>query len=219
MSTSTDSSPFTDTDEQRLVAALRHGDETAFTALIDRYHTSMVRIASLYVSETSTAEDVVQETWLAVLRGLDRFEGRSSLKTWVFTILTNHAKTRGQRENRYASLFDIDSENFEPSVSPDRFRPSDDPQWPHHWKSRSKPTAWDSIPEDIMLSQETMTLVLDAMESLPPAQREVMRLRDVEGWAASEVCNVLEISETNQRVLLHRARSKVRRALEVYFTS
>jgi RNA polymerase sigma-70 factor, ECF subfamily len=221
MSDSTDSSlpasPLS--DEQRLIAALRAGDESAFTDLIDRYHTSMLRIASLYVSEASIAEDVVQETWMAVLRGLDRFEGRSSLKTWIFAILTNHAKTRGQRESRYTSLFDVDSESFEPAVSPDRFRPSDDPHWPHHWHSESKPTVWDGIPEDILLSQETMKLVLEAMQSLPPSQHEVMRLRDVEGWTSSEVCNVLEISETNQRVLLHRARSRVRRALEVYFTS
>jgi RNA polymerase sigma-70 factor (ECF subfamily) len=210
---------FSVANEQSLVDALRRGDEAAFTELIGLYHTSMVRIANLYVSEASTAEDVVQETWLAVLRGLDRFEGRSSLKTWIFTILTNHAKTRGQRESRYASLFDVDSENFEPAVSPDRFRPSDDPQWPHHWHSEGKPKSWEGIPEDILLSQETMTLVLEAMQSLPPGQHEVMRLRDVEGWTASEVCNVLEISETNQRVLLHRARSKVRIALEVYFTT
>jgi RNA polymerase sigma-70 factor, ECF subfamily len=220
MSDSTDSSipAFATANEQSLVAALRRGDEAAFTDLIDRYHTSMVRIASLYVSEASTAEDVAQETWLAVLRGLDRFEGRSSLKTWIFTILMNHAKTRGQRESRYVSLFDVDSEAFEPAVSPDRFRPSDDPQWPHHWRPEGKPSEWDGIPEDILLSQETMTLVLEAMQSLPPGQHEVMRLRDIEGWTSSEVCNILEISETNQRVLLHRARSKVRRALEVYFT-
>jgi RNA polymerase sigma-70 factor (ECF subfamily) len=221
MSDSPDSSlsAFTAYDEQHLVAALRRGDEAAFTDLIDHYHTSMVRIASLYVSEVSTAEDVVQETWVAILHGLDRFEGRSSLKTWMFTILTNHAKTRGQRESRYVSLFDVEAEAFESAVTPDRFRPSDDPKWPHHWQPDGKPTSWDGIPEDILLSQETMNLVLEAMQSLPPGQREVMRLRDVEGWSSSEVCNVLEISETNQRVLLHRARSKVRRALEVYFTS
>lgn len=221
MSDSTDSMPpaFLAPNEQTLVDALRRGDEAAFTDLIGRYHTLMVRIARLYVSEASTAEDVVQETWLAVLRSLDRFEGRSSLKTWIFTILTNHAKTRAHRESRYVSLFDVDSESFEPAVSPGRFRPSDDPQWSHHWHSESKPKSWDAIPEDTLLSQETMRLVLEAMQNLPPGQYEVMRLRDVEGWTASEVCNVLEISETNQRVLLHRARSKVRHALEMYFTT
>jgi RNA polymerase sigma-70 factor, ECF subfamily len=205
-------------DEQHLIEALRQGDEKVFADLVDQYYASMVRIALLYVSDPSTAEDVVQETWMAVLRGLDRFEGRSSLKTWIFTILTNRAKTRGQRDSRHAlvSVFDAEIEEFEPAVPSDRFRTDSDPVWPHHWLPDQKPQSWAGIPEEQLLSQETLHLVFDAIKDLPPAQQEVIRLRDVEGWSSLEVCNILEISETNQRVLLHRARSKVRRALEMY---
>lgn len=208
-------------EDQRLLEALRHGDEAAFTALVDRYYMSMLRIATLYVSDSSAAEDIVQETWVAVLRGMHGFEGRSSLKTWIFTILTNRAKTRGQRDQRQTarfSPFDTETEGFEPAVPADRFRPADDP-WPHHWLPDSKPVAWIGPPEEALVSQELMTLVLDAISALPPAQCEVIRLRDVEGWSSSEVCNVLDISESNQRVLLHRARSKVRHALEGYFAN
>jgi len=208
-------------EDQHLLESLRSGDETAFTMLVDQYYMSMLRIATLYVSDASTAEDVVQETWVAVLRGLNGFEGRSSLKTWIFTILTNRAKTRGQREERRAALaspFDTETEGFDPAVPAHRFRSADDP-WPDHWHADSKPIAWTGLPEDVLVSQETLRLVLEAIEALPPAQREVIRLRDLEGWSSSEVCNVLEISETNQRVLLHRARSKVRQALEGYFAN
>jgi RNA polymerase sigma-70 factor (ECF subfamily) len=208
-------------EDQHLLEALRQGDESAFTILIDRYYMSMLRIATLYVSDTSAAEDVVQETWVAVLRGLTGFEGRSSLKTWIFTILTNRAKTRGQRDERRAartSPFDTETEGLEPAVPAERFSAAD-AQWPDHWRSRSRPKTWNGLPEDRLVSQETLTLVLEAIDMLPPAQREVIRLRDVEGWSSSEVCNVLEITETNQRVLLHRARSKVRQALEGYFAN
>jgi RNA polymerase sigma-70 factor (ECF subfamily) len=209
-------------EDQHLLASLRGGDEAAFTMLVDQYYMSMLRIATLYVSDASIAEDVVQETWVAVLRGLTGFEGRSSLKTWIFTILTNRAKTRGQREERRAALaspFDTETEGYDPAVSADRFRSADDPEWPHHWRTDSKPVAWTGLPEDTLVSQETLALVFEAIEALPPAQREVIRLRDLEGWSASEVCNILEITETNQRVLLHRARSKVRQALEGYFAN
>jgi RNA polymerase sigma-70 factor (ECF subfamily) len=153
---------------------------------------------------------------VAVLRGLDRFEGRSSLKTWIFTILTNRAKTRAGRESRYVPL-DLTGElNPEPAVEPERFRSPDGSGGPGHWRPEDMPQSWDSVPEDRLLSQETRSLIMSAIDALPPNQREVIRLRDVQGFSAAEVCNLLELSETNQRVLLHRARARVRRALEPY---
>jgi RNA polymerase sigma-70 factor (ECF subfamily) len=204
-------------EDHRLVAALRRGDETAFMQLVDAYHTSMLRVARLFVPDEAAAEDVVQEAWLGVLRGLDRFEGRSSLKTWVFRILTNCAKTRGQREARslpFSALVEAETERDEPAVDADRFYPPDDPAWAHHWVSF--PRNWGELPEDRLLARETLSIVQAAIDALPPSQREVITLRDVDGWTSEEVCNTLDISETNQRVLLHRARSKVRRALEQY---
>jgi RNA polymerase sigma-70 factor (ECF subfamily) len=202
--------------EADLLAALRNEDERAFAYLVDKYSMSMVRIALMYVSDQAVAEDVVQETWIGVLRGLDRFEGRSSLKTWIFTILTNRAKTRAQREGRYVPLTPIwneDGDENEPAVTPEHFSSEG------HWLNDSMPVRWDNIPEDRLLSEETLGVIDTAIEALPPAQREVIRLRDVDGWTSAEVCNVLDITETNQRVLLHRARSKVRRALEQYLAS
>jgi RNA polymerase sigma-70 factor, ECF subfamily len=199
-----------------LVAALRAGDETAFMMLVERYQPSMVRIARMYVSSLAVAEEVVQETWLGVLTGLDRFEGRSSLRTWIFRILVNTAKTRGQRESRsvpFSSLWEPDPRD-EASVEPDRFLPQAHPRFPGHWAE--PPSGWESVPEDRLLSQETLSRVAEAIEALPATQREVITMRDVLGWPSSDVCNALDISETNQRVLLHRARAKVRRALESY---
>jgi RNA polymerase sigma-70 factor, ECF subfamily len=198
--------------EEELVAALRAGDEEAFAALVDRYQASLVRLALMYVRDRSTAEEVAQETWLAVLNGIDRFEGRSSLKTWLFRILTNRAKTRGQREARsvpFSSIGDAD----EPSVDPDRFQGEGEPH-PGGW--REFPQRWEGDPEERLLAGETRALILDTIEQLPPNQRAVITLRDIEGLGSEEARNVLDVSETNQRVLLHRARSKVRRALEQY---
>jgi RNA polymerase sigma-70 factor (ECF subfamily) len=203
--------------DARLVRALREGDEAAFTALAREHHGSLLRVAQIYVSSRAVAEEVVQETWIAVLDGLDRFEGRSSLKTWIFSILTNKAKTRAQREGRtlpFSALRRPDGVP-EPAVEADRFRPPDDPAWPGHWSA--PPQEWDA-PAERLLGAEVRELVAAAIERLPPAQRTVISLRDVEGWSADEVCNALDLTETNQRVLLHRARSKVRRALEDYFT-
>jgi RNA polymerase sigma-70 factor (ECF subfamily) len=206
------------TEDLRLVERLRSGDEAAFALLLDKYHTALVRLASIYVPNRAVAEDVVQETWLGVLQGLDRFEGRSSLKTWIFRILTNRAKTRGQREARsvlFSDLVDPASDPAEPAVDLERFNPPNHPNWPGHWACA--PRSWDEIPESNFLSQETRACILQAIELLPPNQREVITLRDIEGWSSDEVCHTLNLSEANQRVLLHRARSKVRRALEQYF--
>jgi RNA polymerase sigma-70 factor (ECF subfamily) len=204
-------------DDSHLVNALRRGDEAAFTALIDRYHASLLRLAQMYVPDRATAEDVVQETWIGVLKGLDRFEGRSSLKTWIFRILINIAKTRGQREARsipFSALWNPEADPGEPAIEPGRFFPADHPRWPHQWVTL--PHDWEAVPEERLLAKETLAQLRAAIEALPPSQREVITLRDIEGWSSDEVCNALEISETNQRVLLHRARSKVRRVLERY---
>jgi RNA polymerase sigma-70 factor (ECF subfamily) len=198
--------------ESELVARLREGDESAFAELIDTYGATMVRVAQMYVKDRGTAEEVVQETWLAVLNGIDRFEERSSLKTWLFRILTNRAKTRGERDGRsvpFSSLA-VAGEEDEPSVDPDRFLGPDSPH-PGAWAA--PPRAW---PQDRVLQRETLGIIETAIEELPEAQREVIRLRDVEGWSPMEVTDALEITDGNQRVLLHRARSKVRAALERY---
>jgi RNA polymerase sigma-70 factor, ECF subfamily len=203
-------------DEQRLVASLRMGDESAFEMLIDRYHGPLLRLAMLYVPSRAAAEEVVQETWLGVLQGLARFEGRSSLKTWIFRILTNRARTRGQREGRsipFSAIGNSESDATDPSVEADRFFPPEHAS-AGHWTSL--PHNWEALPEERLVGQETRAQIQQAIDALPASQREVITLRDVEGWTSEEVCNVLEITETNQRVLLHRARSKVRRALEQY---
>jgi RNA polymerase sigma-70 factor (ECF subfamily) len=199
-------------DEAELVEALRAGDEVAFAELVREYQASLLRVAQIYVWSRAVAEDVVGETWLAVLQGLDRFEGRSSLKTWIFSILTNRAKTRAQRERRTIPFSALQPDRVpEPALDPERFRGPDDPRWPGHWAS--PPQAW---PEDRALAHETREKLAEAIELLPPSQRAVISLRDLEGWSPEEVCNALSISETNQRVLLHRARSKVRKVLEEY---
>jgi RNA polymerase sigma-70 factor (ECF subfamily) len=196
-------------DDAALVARLRKGDESAFRALIEMYHAMLVRVARMYVSTQAVAEDVAQETWLAVLEGINRFEGRSSLKTWIFRILTNRAKTRGIREGRSLPFSSLEPDD--PAVEPARFHGADH-AWPGHWAS-----APSGFPEQRLLAGETREVIEDAIADLPPTQRAVITLRDLEGWSAEEVCNALTLSETNQRVLLHRARSAVRAALEQYF--
>ncbi len=203
-------------DDSQMILALRSGDESAFAQMVEQHYAAMLRLATIYVLDSRIAEEVIQETWIAVLRGLDRFEGRSSLKTWIFSILVNRAKTLTKREDRYVQFTEYDDlETDEPSVPLDRFSPTD--QHSGHWVSL--PRRWDEIPEERLLSQETRDMIRRAMDALPPNQREVMTLRDIEGWSSEEVCNVLMISETNQRVLLHRARSRVRQALEIYLNS
>jgi RNA polymerase sigma-70 factor (ECF subfamily) len=194
--------------EAALVSRLRAGDESAFRSLIEMYHAMFVRVARMYVSTQAVAEEVAQEAWLAVLEGIDRFEGRSSLKTWLFRILTNRAKTRGIREGRSLPFSAL--EPAEPSVESDRFHGGDH-SWPGHWAAPPR-----GFPEERLLAAEAREVIDRAIAALPPTQRAVISLRDIEGWSAEEVCNALTLSETNQRVLLHRARSAVRAALERY---
>jgi RNA polymerase sigma-70 factor (ECF subfamily) len=204
-------------DDLYLIEQLRGGNEAAFEALIGRYAPAMLRLAMVYVRARAVAEEVVQETWVGILEGLGRFEGRSSLRTWMFRILTNCAKTRAQREGRsipFSSLEDSDTDHAEHAVDPDRFLPVDH-RCPGGWVSF--PGSWEEIPEERILSQETSACIHRAIEALPPNQREIITLRDIEGWTSEETCAFLGISEVNQRVLLHRARSKVRRILEEYF--
>lgn len=195
------------TDERALVDELRRGDERAFATLIADHTAMLLRVARMYVSTDAVAEEVVQETWVGVLKGIDRFEGRASVRTWIFRILMNIAKTRGVREARSIPFSSVATPGDEPSVDPGRFLEAGDGRW------ALAPVPWQT-PEESLLSGETLTVILEAISMLTPAQREVITLRDVEGWSSEEVRNALEVSETNQRVLLHRARSKVRGAIE-----
>ncbi len=201
--------------DREVLDALRRGDEGAFAALIDAMQGSMLRVAMAYVGSRSVAEEVVQDTWLAVLNGLDRFEGRSSLRTWIFRILVNRAISRFDRERRSVPFSSLSPAGDEPSVDPDRFLPFDHPRQHGLWARPPRPC--ESFPEQTLISAETMTVIRDAVDRLPPGQRAVMVLRDLQGLSSADACRVLDISEGNQRVLLHRARSKVRQALEDHF--
>jgi RNA polymerase sigma-70 factor, ECF subfamily len=195
-------------DDRALVERLRNGDEQAFMELVERYGASMLRVAQSFVRSRAVAEEVVQDAWLGVLRGIDRFEGRSSLKTWLFRIVVNTAKTRGEREARsvpFSALVD------DPAVEPERFLGVDHPQSPGAWAT--PPSDW---PDEKLEAREVRDLVDGVIAELPPQQRQVITLRDVLGLDAEEACNALGLTEVNQRVLLHRARSRVRRALERY---
>ena len=210
------SSHFDDADVD-LVAGLRRRDEAAFVTLVSRYQGPLLRVALIYCRSRDIADEVVQDTWLGVLQGIDRFEGRAAFRTWLFQILVNRARTHARKEGRtlsFSSLEDEAESPGEPAVSPERFRPADD-KWPHNWAV--PPHAWGESADARLLSGETMELVKRAIDALPPAQQQVITLRDVEGWTSEDVCNVLTISETNQRVLLHRARSRVRAELERHF--
>ncbi|MGH2642170.1 MAG: RNA polymerase sigma factor [Actinomycetota bacterium] len=204
-------------DDLGLVERLRAGDEAAFMALVERLQPSMLRVARMYVSTAAVAEEVVQEAWLGVLRGLEGFQGRSSLRTWIFRILTNIAKTRGQREGRSLPFASLAGDDLEaPAVDPDRF---DTPEASSRGAWSTLPDDWTGIPEDRLLGRETLAVIGRAIDGLPPMQAEVIRLRDALGWTSEEVRNALDLTETNQRVLLHRARAKVRSALEAYLSS
>jgi len=197
-------------DEQTL-AALRRGDERAFVELVEQHQARMLRVAARHVRSRTVAEEVVQETWLGVLNGIERFEGRASVKTWIFRILTNRAITRAQRERRAAPFSSFAGAGAdEPAADPDRFRTEGD-RYPGGWKRFPDP-----LPEQRLLERETLARIDAAISALPERQQLVIVMRDVEGWSAAEVCQSLAISEANQRVLLHRARSKVRGCLESY---
>lgn len=198
--------------EMALIEALRSGDESAFRHLFRMLNATLVRAARGYAQTDAVAEEIVQETWIGVIRGIDRFEGRSSLRTWVFGIMVNVARTRATREARsipFASAAPP-GEEAEP-IDPDRFFPSDHSQYAGHW--RLGPAAW-GLPEESLVAGEARESILAAIDELPPNQREVIVLRDIGGWPAPDVCNALGITETNGRVLLHRARAKVRAAIE-----
>jgi RNA polymerase sigma-70 factor, ECF subfamily len=203
--------------EADLIDRMRGGDEAAFVRLVNTYSASLRRLALAFVSSDALAEEVVQETWLAVLTGIARFEGRSSVKTWIFKILVNRAKTRAIREKRTINFSELEDpwEPGQPAVDPARFLPASHPVWPGHWASPLD--SWSASAEDAVVSRETMGVLRRGLERLPPTQRVVVALRDVHGWPAAEVCEVLGLSEANQRVLLHRGRSRLRGILEVYF--
>jgi RNA polymerase sigma-70 factor, ECF subfamily len=203
-------------DDAALVAAIRSGDEDAFAALVDAYSPILLRVAMTHVPSHAVAEEVVQETWIGVMRGVHRYEGRSPLKSWIIGILRNTAKTRGERERRtvpFSSLTGNEGDDG-PILEPERFLPSNHTRYPGHWAIA--PTPWP-VPEEGLLAGETMEIIEGVIRELPPAQRAVISMRDVEGWPAHEVCEALEVSPGNQRVLLHRARTRVRAALESYF--
>ncbi len=204
------------TGDAALAAAIRSGDEGAFAALVEGFSPAMLRVARTHVPSHAVAQEVVQETWISVMRGIDRFQGRSPLKSWIIGILRNTAKTRGERERRTVPFSSLIAGEIDdgPILDPERFLPSDHSRYPGHWAMG--PTPWP-VPEEGLLARETREIIEDAIRELPPAQRAVISLRDVEGWPSHEVCETLEVSEGNQRVLLHRARTKVRAALESYF--
>lgn len=204
--------PTGDRDDTTLVDALRAGDERAFTVLVDRYHHSLVRLARTYVDDTAVAEEVAQEAWLGLLNSIDRYAGQASLQTWLFRILVNCARARQRREARSIAFSNLPGPAKEdgPTVDPARFHP-DDHRWAGHWSI--PPAEW---PEARTLALEIGECLARAMDRLPPRQRSILTLRDIEGWPAGEVCSRLGISPVNARVLLHRARARVRRELALY---
>jgi RNA polymerase sigma-70 factor (ECF subfamily) len=191
-------------DDMELIQRLRAGDEQAFVVLVRRYHESMIGLASSFVPSRAVAEEVVQDTWMGVVRGIGNFEGRSSLRTWLFRILVNRARTAGTRERRSVAIGDA-----EPAVDPSRFDEAG--AW------QSPPEQWVEEADDRLRSGKLAGRVRSVIEELPARQREVVTLRDVEGLSSDEVCHVLEITDGNQRVLLHRGRSRVRQVLETEF--
>jgi RNA polymerase sigma-70 factor, ECF subfamily len=201
-------------DEAALSAGLRRRDEAAFVVLLERHQAALRRLARSYVPNDAVAEEVVQETWIGVLRGIDRFEGRSSLTTWIFAILINCARRRGAQERRSQPFADFAPDDDGPTVDPERFFPPGH-RWAGHWAI--PPEAWAPAPDDAALAAEMRGRIAAAIAALPPGQRQVLLLRDVEGWAATDVCHVLALTETNQRVLLHRARARLRTALDAYY--
>jgi len=205
-------------DDAELVRRLRAGQEQTFRTLVDQWSPAMLRLARTFVGTSQSAEDVVQDAWLGVLRGLERFEGRSSLRSWVFTIVINRARTRGVREARTIAWSTLGAEDADqgPTVDPARFQ-GPDGRYPGHWTSAGAPHRWDETPERSALTKEAVALVQAALERLPPRQRLVVSLRDVDGLTAEETCDALGVTAANQRVLLHRGRAAIRADLERYY--
>jgi RNA polymerase sigma-70 factor (ECF subfamily) len=206
--------PITDPDAE-LLTGLRAGDERAFAELVDRHGAALLRHARAFVHSQAAAEDVLQEAWLAVVTGVAHFEGRALLRTWLYGIVANRARTRAVREQRsvpFSSLQRCETYDDARAAEPDRLLGPRHDRWPGHWAIA--PDSWAALPEQQVESDETLALLAAAIDALPPAQREVVRLRDVEGWDAAEVCAAMAISDGNQRVLLHRGRSRVRVAIE-----
>jgi RNA polymerase sigma-70 factor (ECF subfamily) len=200
-------------DEAGLIAALRDGDQTAFAQLVDQHTPSMLRVARGYVPSREIAEEVVQETWIALIKGIAGFEGRSSLRTWLFSVMINIAKARGRRERRDADA--AIAAYTGGTVDPARFRGTDDP-YPGHWKPDEVPSAFPDPPEGSVLGDELIAVTRRELDRLPERQRVVVTLRDMLGFDSAEVCELLDISTANQRVLLHRGRAAVRHVLENY---
>src|SRR5271163_3255557 len=201
-------------DENALTSALRQGNEAVFAQLVDQYTPAMLRVARGYVPSHEIAEEVVQEAWMALLAGIAKFEGRSSLRTWLFTVMINIAKRKGIRERR-----NIDAEIAAykgGTVDPRRFRPPEAPKWPGHWKDQEEPASFPETPEGSLLHNELIGTARRELDKLPERQRMVVTLRDMLGFDSGEVCELLEISVANQRVLLHRGRAAVREVLERY---
>ncbi len=215
-----DDVPTVDPDAALLVR-LKAGDEAAFTELVDRWSAPMLRVALTHTRMRALAEEAVQDTWLAVLQGVDRFEGRSTLRTWVFRILLYTCRGKAERERRVPPISELQRSAAEHgsgrAVPADQFLPSDHPHWPGHWSQ--PPRSWVRTPDDALLGSELRRHISDAVAALPERQRQVLTLRDVEGWTSEEVCRLLGVLPGNQRVLLHRARSTVRAALEPYLTA
>ena len=201
--------------EVAFLARLRQGDQGAFDELVTRHHSALIRMAMGYVADREVAEEVVQDTWIAVIEGLDRFESRSSLRTWIFGIMIHKAKDRGVREKRhmtFSSFEAVDDDNDE-TIDPSRFHQSG--EWVGHWAFPPQP--WDDqTPEKLLASQQAVNAMNKAIEALPRTLKDVLILRDVEGVDGKEVCNLLNITETNLYVRLHRARERVRQAVETY---
>ena len=211
-----DPEPAPDPDAD-LLARLRAGDQAAFAEVVDRWSPVMLRIARTYVASRASAEDAVQDAWLGVVHGLAGFEGRSSLRTWVFTILVNRARTRGVREARLVPWPALGADDVGgPTVDADRFQGSAG-EYPGHWTWAGAPQRWDGSPEGRALAGEALALVERALDTLPPRQRLVVTTRDIQGLTAEEACAVLDVTLENQRVLLHRGRAALRAVLEDYY--
>jgi RNA polymerase sigma-70 factor (ECF subfamily) len=200
-------------DDRRIVSGLRSGDAAVFAEVFDRYNGSLVRVAMRYVPSRAVAEEVAQDTWIGVIEGIDRFEGRSTFKTWLYKILIFRARSRGERERRTTPMSALADDDSAPSVPTERFRGSD-ALWAGHWAT--PPRRWDGDAEDRLLAGQARSVIDAAIAEMPLAQREVIVMRDLSQFSAVQVCELLGLTEANQRVLLHRARSRVRAALENY---